>query len=128
MEVLLVEPGKEARIAEIGNDLKSLQAAVGGYIEAAYPWDDPVAIVCNDDGKFNGLAPNRAIYDTDGEIVDIIAGTFLIVGLTDDNFGDLPDELARKYANLFAVPECFLRSGDHILVFPMASDPDACPF
>ena len=34
MEVLLVEPGKEARIAEIGNDLKSLQAAVGGYIEA----------------------------------------------------------------------------------------------
>ena len=36
--------------------------------------------------------------------MDIIAGTFLIVGLTDDNFGDLPDELARKYANLFAVP------------------------
>ena len=34
MEVLLVEPGKEARIAEIGDDLKSLQAAVGGWIEA----------------------------------------------------------------------------------------------
>ena len=51
MEVLLVEPGKEARIAEIGNDLKSLQAAVGGYIEATYPFDDPVALVCNDEGK-----------------------------------------------------------------------------
>ena len=110
------------------DSLASLQAAVGGYIEAAYPWNDHVAIVRNDDGKFNDLAPNRAIYDTDGEIVDITAGTFLIVGLTDDNFGDLPDELASKYANLFAVPECFLRSGDHILVFPMASDPDACPF
>ena len=35
MEVLLVEPGKEARIAEIGNDLKSLQAAVGGYRKPA---------------------------------------------------------------------------------------------
>ena len=127
MKILRVEPEKSPEIVEMDGSLASLQAAVGGYIEAAYPWDDPVAIVCNDDGKFNGLAPNRAIYDTDGEIVDIIAGTFLIVGLTDDNFGDLPDELARKYANLFAVPECFLRSGDHILVFPMASDPDACP-
>lgn len=128
MKILRVEPEKSPEIVEMDGSFASLQAAVGGYIEAAYPWDDPVAIVCNDDGKFNGLAPNRAIYDTDGEIVDIIAGTFLIVGLTDDNFGDLPDELARKYANLFAVPECFLRSGDHILVFPMASDPDACPF
>ena len=128
MKILRVEPEKSPEIVEMDGSLASLQAAVGGYIEATYPWDDPVAIVCNDDGKFNGLAPNRAIYDTDGEIVDIIAGTFLIVGLTDDNFGDLPDELARKYANLFAVPECFLRSGDHILVFPMASDPDACPF
>ena len=128
MKILRVEPEKSPEIVEMDGSLASLQAAVGGYIEAAYPWDDPVAIVCSDDGKFNGLAPNRAIYDTDGEIVDIIAGTFLIVGLTDDNFGDLPDELARKYANLFAVPECFLRSGDHILVFPMASDPDACPF
>ena len=43
MEVLLVEPGKEARIAEIGDGLKSLQAAVGGWIEAVYPFDDPVA-------------------------------------------------------------------------------------
>lgn len=128
MKILRVEPEKSPEIVEMDGSLASLQDAVGGYIEAAYPWDDPVAIVCNDDGKFNGLAPNRAIYDTDGEIVDIIAGTFLIVGLTDDNFGDLPDELARKYANLFAVPECFLRSGDHILVFPMASDSDACPF
>ena len=50
MEVLLVEPGKEARIAEIGSDLKSLQAAVGGYIEAAYFFDDPVALICNEEG------------------------------------------------------------------------------
>ena len=44
MEVVMVEPGKEARLAEIGSDLKSLQAAVGGYIEAAYFFDDPVAL------------------------------------------------------------------------------------
>ena len=128
MTILSVEPDKSPEIVEMDGSLASLQAAVGGYIEAAYPWDDPVAIVCNDDGKFNGLAPNRAIYDTDGEIMDIVAGTFLIVGLTDDNFGPLSDELAAKYAALFGTPEAFLRSGDRILVFPMSPDPDACPF
>ena len=51
MEVVMVEPGKEARLAEIGADLKSLQTAVGGYIEAAYFFDDPVALICNEEGK-----------------------------------------------------------------------------
>ena len=67
MEVLLVEPGKEARIAEIGNDLKSLQAAVGGYIEATYPFDDPVALVCNDEGKIMQMPLNRALRDDAGK-------------------------------------------------------------
>ena len=93
-----------------------------------YPFDDPVAIVCNDDGKFNGMRPNRAIYDADGEIMDIIAGTFLIVGLDEDNFAELSDEMAAKYVALFGTPEAFLRSGDRILVFPMGPDPDVCPF
>ena len=61
MEVLLVEPGKEARIAEIGDGLKSLQAAVGGWIEAVYPFDDPVALVCNDEGKIMQMPLNRAL-------------------------------------------------------------------
>ena len=74
------------------------------------------------------MQPNRALYNEDGEIMDIIAGTFLIVGLTDDNFAELSDELAEKYAALFGTPEAFLRSGDRILVFPMGPDPDTCPF
>ena len=81
MEVLLVEPGKEARIAEIGNDLKSLQAAVGGYIEATYPFDDPVALVCNDEGKIMQMPLNRALRGEDGRIYDAIAGPFFICGL-----------------------------------------------
>ena len=120
MKVLRVEPDKPPKIVEMDGTLASLQAAVGGYIEAVYPWDDPVALICNDDGKFTGLAPNRAIYDADGEIVDIIAGTFLVVGLTDDDFASLSDDLARKYTNLFATPECFLRDADRIIVIPMA--------
>ena len=124
MKILKVEPEKAPEIVDMEGTLEALQAAVGGYIEAVYPWEDPVAI------KFNGMQPNRALYDTDGEIMDIIAGTFLVVGLSDDNFAALSDEMAAKYAALFATPEAFLRSGDRILVFPMGPDPDpdACPF
>lgn len=60
MEVLLVEPGKEARMTEVGNDLRSLQSLVGGYIEATYPFDDPVALVCNDEGKIKFKASAEA--------------------------------------------------------------------
>lgn len=128
MKILCIEPEKAPEIVEMDSGLTALQKAVGGYIEAVYPFDDPVAIICNDDGKFNGMAPNRALYGKDGEIMDIIAGTFLVVGLGDDDFCSLSDELAAKYAALFATPEAFLRSGDRILVFPMGPDPDACPF
>ena len=127
MKILRVEPEKSPEIDDMDGTLEALQAAVGGYIEAVYPFDDPVAIVCNDDGKFNGMRPNRAIYDADGEIMDIIAGTFLIVGLDEDNFAELSDEMAAKYVALFGTPEAFLRSGDRILVFPMGPDPDVCP-
>ena len=51
IQVVLCEPGKEARIATISNTLPSLQQIVGGYIEAVYPFDDPVAIICNEEGK-----------------------------------------------------------------------------
>lgn len=97
MEVLLVEPGKEARIAEIGSDLKSLQAAVGGYIEAAYFFDDPVALICNEEGKVYGLPYNRAVRDEAGKVQDIIAGPFFVCGLGEDDFCSLPKELQTKY-------------------------------
>jgi len=42
-------------MASINGDLNSLQQVVGGYIEAVYPYDDPVAIVCHEEGKLIGL-------------------------------------------------------------------------
>lgn len=47
----------------------------------AYPFEDPVAIVYNDDGKLMGLPLNRALRDESGEAYDVVAGTFLVVGL-----------------------------------------------
>ena len=110
MEVLLVEPGKEARIAEIGSDLKSLQAAVGGYIEAAYFFDDPVALICNEEGKVYGLPYNRAVRDEAGKVQDIIAGPFFVCGLGEDDFCPLPPELQAKYLDMFKYPEKFTAS------------------
>ncbi len=115
MEVLLVEPGKEARIAEIGNDLKSLQATVGGWIEATYPFDDPVALVCNDEGKIMQMPLNRALRGEDGKIYDAIAGPFFICGLGEDDFCSLPKDLQAKYLEKFRWPEKFLAIGGNIV-------------
>lgn len=115
MEVLLVEPGKEARIAEIGNDLKSLQAAVGGWIEAIQPFNDPVALVCNDEGKIMQMPLNRALRGEDGKIYDAIAGSFFICGLGEDNFCSLPKDLQAKYLEKFRWPEKFLTVGGNLV-------------
>ena len=115
MEVLLVEPGKEARIAEIGDGLKSLQDAVGGWIEAVYPFDDPVALVCNDEGKIMQMPLNRALRGEDGKIYDAIAGPFFICGLGEDNFCSLPKELHAKYMDKFRWPEKVLVVGGNLV-------------
>jgi len=107
MNVLVVEPLKKPYMKDIDSGLHSLQREVGGYIEAIYPYEDLVGLVCNEEGKMEGLPLNRAIYSKSGEIFDIIAGTFLIVGLSEDNFSELSGELAEKYAKLFESPEMF---------------------
>ena len=55
IRVVYCEPGRLARVKEIGTELKDLQQAVGGgLIEPFYPFMEEVCIVCNDEGKFNG--------------------------------------------------------------------------
>ena len=76
MKVLFIEPGKPPRPAIIPQTLAAMQKAVGGLIQAVYPFDDPVALICNEEAKLEGLPLNRALRDEDGNIYDIIAGTF----------------------------------------------------
>jgi hypothetical protein len=119
IDVLLVEPGQYPRMTSIGSDLHSLQKAVGGDIEAIYPYDDPIAIVCAEEGKINGEPLNRAIRDEDNDIVDIIAGTFFVCGLGEEDFASLPKELQEKYEDKFHQPESFLKLGSRIMAIPM---------
>lgn len=111
-KVVLVEPEKPARIAEMDLSLESMQSTVGGLIQAIYPWEDEVALVCNDEGKILELPPNRALTDENGAVYDIVCGTFFICGLTEDNFGSLSAELAEKYLEKFRNYQTFTRDHD----------------
>lgn len=113
--VLVVEPGKAPHVKEIKPVLKSLQKKVGGFIEAVYPFPEPVAIVCNETAKLDGLPLNRALRDDAGEIYDIIAGTFLVVGLTEEDFSSLTQAQIEKYTKQFLKPELFFRIGSQIV-------------
>ena len=62
-----------------------------------------------------GLPLNRALYDEDGNIYDIVAGNFLIVGLGEENFATLPADLMEKYRQQFEHPEQFIRIAGKIL-------------
>ena len=80
-----------------------------------------VSLVCNEEGKLEGLPLNRALRDEDGDIYDVVAGTFMVVGLTDDSFGSLTVEQMQKFSDHFKVPEQFAKLGDKIVAIPMIS-------
>ncbi len=105
MKVLIVEPRKRPRRADIPHTLEEMQKLVGGYIEIIYPFDDPIAVVCDDEGKLKGYELNRVLKN-----IDIIAGTFFIAGVGEEDLTDLPEELIEKYEEVFRYPQMFFRS------------------
>lgn len=110
MRILIVEPGQPPRRADIPHTLRDMQQTVGGYIEIIRPFDDPVALVCDEEGKLKGYELNRAIAG-----VDIIAGTFFLAGIGEEDLTDLPDEMVEKYEAVFRSPQVFVRSPRGIL-------------
>ena len=119
IKVVLCEPGKVARVAEIGTELSDLQRVVGGLIEPYYPFEEQVCIVCNDEGKLIGLELNRGLRDEHGEIYDVMAGTFLVVGLSEDSFTSLTPEQVQKYTEHFKQPEQFISLNGQIIALPV---------
>lgn len=100
MQVVYVEPHRKPFVSEIEHTLDAEQKAVGGLIELIYN-EDGTAIICNEEGKLIGLDGNRRI----GDGSSIIAGSFFVVGLTEDDFCSLTDEEAQKYMKRFSEPE-----------------------
>lgn len=118
IQVVLLEPGKEARITEIDSSLEGMQKVVGGYIEVTYPFDEEVCIVCNEEGKISGMSANRGIKDEEYRVVDIIAGPCFICDCSGENFGSLSDEQAERYKEKFLLPERFMRMEGNIYAMP----------
>ena len=92
MDVLVVEPGYAPYEKSI-NGLDEMQATVGGLIQAIYPYEEQVAIVCNEEGLLHGLEFNRSVPGGYGGVV----GTFFICGLGDEDFCSLTSEQMEKY-------------------------------
>ena len=86
----------------IYDTLAGMQQTVNGSIEYFEPWNDNVAIVCNEEGKINGMRPNRKVYSESGRLLDIIYGDFFIIGVDDEGGNvSLTDEQVNKYMTMF---------------------------
>ena len=68
---------------------------------------------------FIGLDLNRSLRDEHGEIYDIVAGTFLVVGLGPESFASLPPDMIQKYTEQFKRPELFASINGQIVSVPV---------
>lgn len=117
MKVVVLRPQQRACVEEIGNDLASYQKLVGGYIEIIAPFSDGVVLVCNEEGKINGLPLNRAIRDEDGNVCDVIAGTAFLCDGSGEDLKGLDEHQLKTYLAQFLFPEEFALLDGEIVVF-----------
>ena len=61
----------------------------------------------------------RGLRDEDGNLYDIMAGTFLVVGLSEDSFTSLTPEQVQKYTEHFKQPEQFISLNGQIIALPV---------
>ena len=101
MKVLLIKVMENPQVIDIEDKLEVLHKLVGGYIECV-GIDDGVCLVCNEEGKLNGLPINRPLY-INNRISDFIYGDFFIVGTRDCEFESLSDAMIKKWANVYTI-------------------------
>ncbi len=115
IEVLVVRPSEAPKMESIEDSLERYYEVMDcDCIQAVYPFDDKAALVCDDEGKFR-QKPNRALFTKDGEIADVVYGTFLICGIKGADFVSLTKEQADKYMKMFRYPEHFMNIGGSII-------------
>lgn len=114
MKILMVEPERHPKIAEIPHTLEAMQQTVGGYIEITYPWREPIALVCDEEGMLKQLPFNRLVAPQNA-----IFGTFFLCGIGEEDLTDLPEELADKYMRLLYDPQILIRTNAGYAVLPI---------
>lgn len=83
MRVIYIAPGADAEEREVENSLEALQELVGGNIEAVTIASDCV-VVCNDEGRINGMPYNCHVMNID------FYGPVFFCGIEGDEFADMP--------------------------------------
>ena len=123
MRVLVVEPERRPEVQEIDDSLKAMQDIVGGLIQPIY-LDDSTALICNDERKLMDLPANRGLRDENGQMYDIVFGTFFLCGaLADsDHFTSLTPEQIERYREQFYTPEMFWGMDGRIVCLPLEVD------
>lgn len=114
LKIITCEVGKIARVDWVENKLEKLQEKVKGYIEF-FDLDNETTIICNDEGKINGMGLNRSIRNDENKIIEIIGGDFIIVGMK--NNGDLKsldEKQIEKLINKYKCPEQFFMDNGEI--------------
>lgn len=101
LTVLVVEPAKPPYVKQIPDTLQAMQEIVGGNIDATYPFEDPVALVFNSEGKFSDLQPNRLLRLENGDPYDVVCGTFFLAGLGGETFVSLTQDQLQRYGTLY---------------------------
>lgn len=81
--VIVKNPGRRAEPRVIPNTLEELQGIVGGHIEAVRFASDCV-ILCNEEGKLRGMAPNIFLMG------EMFVGPVIILGTKGEDFDDIP--------------------------------------
>jgi len=126
MRVLVVEPERRPEPREINGSLEEMQDIVGGLIQPSYPFEDDfvVLVCCHDEGKLLNLPANRGLRDGNGQIYDIVFGTFFLCGAPPDceHFTSLTPEQEERYRKLFYTPEMFWGMDGRIVCLPLDVD------
>ena len=112
IRVLKVSPMERPSLCTLEDELSSLQKAVSigadyvGLIEII-DLDMKTCILCNEEAKLIGLAPNRCMEN------DVICGVFYVTGQDSaGNLTSLSEEQIRNYMEIFSDIEYFIQGED----------------
>ncbi|MCD8098034.1 MAG: DUF3846 domain-containing protein [Lachnospiraceae bacterium] len=113
MKILMVRPMEHPVEMDIPNKLEEYYKVLEcETITATYPWEEPIALVTDDNGFFSKKRPSRFVE----ELNQPIMGNFFLCGLGDEDFADLPEKFVRKFKERFWKPELIFTVGDRLSV------------
>lgn len=116
MRTIAKQPGKRFEVIEIENSLEALQKFVGGFIETVTIIPNLV-IICNEEGRLNGMRYNRTIAGID------FFGPILICGVNGEEFCDVPKHAPSKTCKSCICGTC---ANDNFTLYAITDEWNPC--